>query len=220
MRKAISPGDTVIDIGANKGSYLLWLSRWAGSGRVVAFEPQAALADYLGQVCRALALANVTVEAKAVSNVSGERILHVPGGKGSPEASLNTRVADSEAGFSVTVPTVALDDYFAPDRRVRVIKIDVEGHEKSVFEGAERILTEQSPLLVFECENRHLGQGDVHEVFSHLERRGYRGSFVRGQRLRPISEFQVERHQRRTPGRFWDAKGYCNNFIFAKGPRP
>ncbi len=216
IRKALKPGDTAVDIGANKGSYLLWLSRWVGHGRVVAFEPQLELADYLRWACGALSLTNVTVEPKAVSNVSGERTLYLPGGKMSPGASLNEYVAGGEACAGVPVPVVALDDYFAADKKVRVIKIDVEGHEKSVFEGAERILAEQSPLLVFECENRHLRQGDVTDVFSYLARMGYSGSFIEAQKLRPISEFQATRHQRRTEGRFWDAKTYCNNFIFVK----
>lgn len=216
IRKALKPGDTAVDIGANKGSYLLWLSQWVGHGRVVAFEPQAELAGYLRRACGALSLKNVTVEPKAVSNVSGERLLYLPGGKTSPGASLNEQAAVGEACAGVPVPVVALDDYFAADEKIGVIKIDVEGHEKSVFEGAKRILAEQSPLLVFECENRHLRQGDVTDVFSYLAGMGYDGAFIEGQKLRPISEFEATRHQRRTEGRFWDAKDYCNNFIFAK----
>ena len=44
----VRPGDTVLDIGAHKGSYLYWLRQAVGeSGRVFAFEPQPALATYL-----------------------------------------------------------------------------------------------------------------------------------------------------------------------------
>src|ERR1700744_2174685 len=67
IRRHIKAGDTVCDIGANKGSFVLWLSRWVGnSGRVVAFEAQPALAHRLDGPCRAGGLSNVTVEAKAV----------------------------------------------------------------------------------------------------------------------------------------------------------
>jgi FkbM family methyltransferase len=216
MRKVLRPGDTAVDIGANKGSYLLWLSRWVGTGRVVAFEPQPALADYLRRSCAAKSLKNVTVESMAVSGATGHQTLYQPGGEASPAASLNRRVAERDTCTAVAVPVVALDEYFAADRRVAVIKVDVEGHEQSVFQGAARLLTEQSPLLVFECENRHLDQGSVHDVFSYLKSLGYSGSFVTGRSLRPVSEFRVDTHQRNTDGRFWKAKGYCNNFIFSK----
>jgi FkbM family methyltransferase len=216
MRRVLRPGDTAVDVGANKGSYLLWLSRWVGPGRVVAFEPQPALAAYLREACAALSLANVTVEAKAVSKAPGEQALYLPSGTTSPGASLNQRVADRDACQAIAVPVVALDDYLALPAKVRVLKIDVEGHEQAVFEGAARLLREQSPLLVFECEQRHLDHGTVYDVFHYLKGLGYRGSFVAGRSLRPVAEFQVEKHQRPGPGAFWNAPDYRNNFIFSK----
>jgi FkbM family methyltransferase len=217
MRRVLRPGDTAVDVGANKGSYLLWLSRWVGPGRVVAFEPQPDLADYLRRACGALALSNVTVEPKAVSQSGGERTLYRPGGGASPAASLSRCVAARDACAALAVPAVALDDYLGSDRRVRVLKVDVEGHEQAVFEGARRLLTEQSPLLVFECEQRHLDHGSVYDTIEYLSGLGYGGWFVAGRTLAPAAEFRVERHQRRCDGRFWDAAGYHNNFIFTKG---
>ena len=57
---AIRPGDVAVDVGANKGSYLRWLSRAAGPGKVVAFEPQPQLAAYLERACRLQVLARAT----------------------------------------------------------------------------------------------------------------------------------------------------------------
>jgi hypothetical protein len=66
-----------------------------------------------------------------------------------------------------------------------LLKIDVEGAELGVFKGAERILRQHRPLLVFESENRQLAPGKVQDVFSFLEGLGYAGSFVcRDQLLR------------------------------------
>ena len=168
IHAAVRPDDTVCDIGANKGSYLLWLSRWVPRGRVVAFEPQAQLAAQLQRDCAALGLKNVTVEAKAVHAKAGTLELHVPGDADSPEASLNTRIVARGNSYSVPVPVVALDDYFAPNILIGALKIDVEGAERGLFAGARRILTEQSPLLVFECENRHQESGTVQDVFCQL----------------------------------------------------
>src|SRR4051812_22186999 len=187
IRRHVQPGDVVCDIGANKGSYLYWLSRWCRDGLVIAFEPQPVMAEYLAGLrgLFPLVFRNLIVEAKAVYSSSGTRNLHVPAGGPSPGASL----VHSVGGTTVAVPTVSLDDVFRNYRRkVSLLKIDVEGAELDVFKGAERLLSEQSPLLVFECENRHLNEGCVEDVVSHLKRRGYDGSFVHGRRLVPVSQ--------------------------------
>lgn len=80
IRSAMRLDDTVCDIGANKGSYIFWLSRWAPQGQVVAFEPQEQLASYLQNICTALNLKNVRVEGKAVHSRSGTLDLYIPGG--------------------------------------------------------------------------------------------------------------------------------------------
>lgn len=210
------PGDTVCDIGANKGSYLFWLSRWVKQGRVIAFEPQAVLAEYLTEVCCQMHLDNVTVEPKAVYSSTGRLMLHIPGGKVSPGASLSKRLAQRRACKEVTVPVVSLDDYFQENQSVTVLKIDVEGGEMDVFKGANRILKSQSPLVVFECENRHLESGSVFDVFAYLHELNYDGEFICRHELRPIKEFNPDLHQKRVGEGFGDARNYCNNFVFRK----
>jgi FkbM family methyltransferase len=215
IRAHLRPGDIACDIGANKGSFIWWLSRWVGNGRVVAFEPQPELAGYLSSICRVMGLHNVTVEAKAVYSQSGHHDLFVPAGH-QPGASLVHRAAEAESFTVLSVPVVALDDYFNENDRVALLKIDVEGAELGVLKGAERILRRHGPLLIFECENRHLAPGTVDEVFSWLEALGYEGSFVCRHRLLPLSEFDARIHQRQGGEWFWKSKDYCNNFVFRK----
>lgn len=215
IRHHLRPGDIACDIGANKGSFINWLSWWVRDGRVIAFEPQPDLASYLTNICRALGLGNVKVEAKAVSSHSGDRDLFLPKGH-QPGASLYHRVIRGESFTTLSVPTVALDDYFDASDRVTLLKIDVEGAEFEVFKGAERILRRHAPLLVFECENRHLAPGNVQDVFSYLESLGYEGSFVCGNQVLPLFGFDAAVHQRQDGEWFWKNDNYCNNFIFRK----
>jgi FkbM family methyltransferase len=216
---AIRAGDAAVDVGANKGSYLPWLSRAAGSGRVVAFEPQPVLAAYLARACRAAGLTNVTVEAAGVSERAGNLELHVPGERGpSPGASFETAVAALSAGRDVTVPVVALDEYFLEEpRRIAAIKVDVEGHELAVLRGARKLVEKHGPLVVFECEARHVGEEGLRAALAFFAERGYQGSFVHRGRLLPVGQFDPDVHQRRSEGRFWDAPGYCNNFVMRRG---
>lgn len=204
----VRPGDTVYDVGAHKGSYVYWLSRWVGnSGRVLAFEPQPSLAAYLREVAPRH---NVIIEQKALWSGSGVLDLAIPA-VDSPGASL---VASAPGGTWLQVPVVALDDYLRPGQRVSLIKIDAEGAELEIFQGARRTLSEARPWLVFECEARHLAETTVEDVFGLLDRLGYEGFFFKRGSLHPVSAFDPAVHQKQSDPRFWDHPDYCNNFLF------
>ena len=215
ISRHLRPGDIACDIGANKGSFTYWLSCWCPDGRVIAFEPQSELAHRLSDICRSMGLCNVKVEAKAAYSHSGEKDLFVPRGH-QPGASLVREALEAESFSTLSVPLVSLDDYFDEHDEIRLLKIDAEGAEFEILRGAERILLQHAPLLVFECENRHIARGSVQDVFSYLEGLGYEGSFVCRNRLFPIATFDAAVHQRRDGQYFWKSKIYCNNFIFRK----
>jgi FkbM family methyltransferase len=219
IRQHVRITDTVCDIGANKGSFVFWLSRWCRRGRVVAFEPQPQFAQLLVRLTGDLKLDNVTVEQKAVFSKQGQADLFVPKGH-SPGASLVSKTAGASDFETISVPMVRLDDYFAQGQPITFMKVDVEGAELDVFKGAERILREQSPLLIFECENRHLNGISVGDVFAYLNALGYAGHFIAGNSLLPVSKFDAAVHQRQDGEWFWKAKGYCNNFVFSRTPLP
>lgn len=211
----IKPGDTVVDCGANKGSYVFTLSRAVGlNGTVIAFEPQRKLAAYLRNMVQSCGLNNVCIEEKGVSDHAGTMQLLIPGGDTSPGASLEKSIMQREECASYPVDVVSLDEYFAARTgRISALKIDVEGHEFAVLQGAQNILKQDAPLLVFECEQRHLSDISVAEILAWLEALGYGGWFIRHGELRPLAEFCIELHQQQQGERFWDAPDYCNNFV-------
>lgn len=216
---SLAPGDVAVDVGANKGAYLPSLARAVPDGRVVAFEPQPALAAYLARACAAAGLENVVVEAVGVSDRDGSLPLAVPGrGASSQDASFEPGVrARAGEGRILEVPVRTLDGYFADEPgRIGALKIDVEGHELSVLRGAAGLLAEHGPLLVCEIEARHLPDRDVHRVLDWLRSAGYGGHFVRRGRLVPLGEFDPERHQSTSGARYWDRPDYCNNFILTR----
>ena len=216
----LAPGDAAVDVGANKGAYLYWMRRAVGpGGSVIAFEPQPGLARYLEDMRARMAWDNVSIRDCALSDSSGRRVLHVPGWENSPGASLEPLAPAGMAGNAERDREVAVDTLDrqlenAGRPRIALVKVDVEGHELAVFRGAERILSSSRPALIFESEARHLSGRSPHEVFAFLKGLGYRGAFFSPRGLRPIGEFDPSVHQRRGPGRFWEAPGYCNNFLF------
>jgi FkbM family methyltransferase len=207
----VSPEDTVCDVGANKGAFTFWLARWAK--RVVAFEPQADIADTLAADCRSLRFSNVSVERVGVYSRSGMQTLYIPDGH-SPGASIGDPKLELGKFTAITIPVVSLDDYFSDRERISVLKIDVEGAEREVLKGAERILRTHSPLLVIECEGRHARASAPQDVFRFLESFGYDGHFAYRQQVLPISAFDSSVHQRTDGEWFWKSTDYCNNFIF------
>jgi FkbM family methyltransferase len=218
LRERIRPGDTVVDVGAYKGGFLYWLRRYATeAGRVYAFEPQPALALYLQQIAALQGWHNVFAAEAGVSSRPGSMELFVPAPEGatSPGATLSP-TDPSVTHHTMRVPVVTLDAYLG-DRgnpRVTCIKCDSEGHELEVFKGAQGILRHHRPLLLFECEKRHLPDSSPAAVFDYLHDLGYRGFFFGPMGLLPVEAFRPEVHQPVRPGRYWDAKEYCNNFAF------
>lgn len=212
---ALAPDDVAVDVGCNKGSYLFWLSRAVPRGRVVAFEPQPVLAAYLKEVCAKTGLRNVRVEASGVSDTRGQLTLYIPGESDSPAASFEQVIARNEPCRTVDVPVVTLDEYFVGlEGRIGAVKIDVEGHELAVLRGAAGILSRYKPVVVLECETRHLTGATVLDVVRYVEQLGYQGSFIQRGNLHPVSGFDPEIHQKSAGERFWDSKDYCNNFVF------
>lgn len=209
LMQNLAAGDSAVDVGAHKGAYTYWMRQVVGpGGKVFAFEPQPVLAERLRSLVSSSGYANVVVENLGLSSSSGTLLLRVPGDGTSPGASFE---AGQGAGQSYPVQVTTLDDYFdRRDRsRVRLIKCDAEGHELEVFRGAERLLGELRPCLLFECERRHRASGRVDDVFDWLRGMGYRGYFIDRDGARDISEFVAEVHQRSNAD-----PGYVNNFMF------
>jgi len=211
----IRSGDTVVDAGANKGSYLYWLRRQVGpTGCVLAFEPQPALATYLAEICRRLRWNNVQVHACALSDKAGTATLHVPGADGSPGASLVKIAQESKSTRSYDCPLATLDGIMSRGESLDFLKVDVEGHELEVFRGAKGTIMRNKPRILFECEDRHLQGRPMAEVFDYLLRLGYQGRFFLDGKLLSLEEFRGDVHQAKNGPRFWDEPDYCNNFFF------
>lgn len=209
----LKENDTVFDIGAHKGGYLYFFQDQVGQqGKVVAFEPQSLLNNYLVSLQNLLNWENVRIEHAAVSDLSGKAILSIPYNKGRKSSPCAT-IIQSHMEFTIRekeeVETVTIDDYCRQHRlHPDFLKVDVEGNELSVFIGAKETLKQFRPKILFECEARFIGEKKVAETFRYLLSIGYTGYFIDGRSLKSIFDFSISRHQNLSSGT------YCNNFIF------
>lgn len=125
-------GDTVVDVGANIGATVLPAALRVGeTGRVHAFEPHPVIAGYLRENLVLNGVANVQIHPLALGAAAGELAF-----TDLADDSLN-RLA--EAG-SLCVPVRRLDDVLGDEGAIALLKVDVEGYEKPVLEGAAGLL--------------------------------------------------------------------------------
>lgn len=144
-----APDGPFVDVGASTG----WFSVPMAKGRkVYAFEPLPTSRERL-IANAALNEVEIDVFAGAASNKTGEAVLHFNAGLPlTSGASLQKAFCLVPSG-NVKVPTWRLDDALE-DVDPAIIKIDVEGHEIAVLEGAEQIISRARPLLVLEANTQ------------------------------------------------------------------
>jgi FkbM family methyltransferase len=193
-------GSVVIDAGANAGLYAYWFAKRAGI--VYAFEPIPRLAAYL----RRASPKRVRIVECALSDKEGFANLYIPSNSG--EASL--RKPHQGAPF-VGVPTKTLDSFEL--RNVGLVKIDVEGHESAVLQGARDTIRTSRPIVFVEVEHRH--GSNVSSVRDLLEETctGWTGSFLQNGRFRPLIDFDTDSHQIALEDNPGDPL-YVSNFLF------
>lgn len=145
----VMPGDMIADVGAYIGLYTVALAKRTGpSGRVVAFEPDPANFVALKEHVE---LNGVTdrVELREAA-VGQDRCPIIFAVQASSESFVIGR-ADAEVGVSgYTIECVTLDHAFA-ERRMDILKVDVEGYEEKVIQGAASLLQDPSrcPRVIF-----------------------------------------------------------------------
>lgn len=181
------PKATLIDVGANTGSFTLMAKHHPGL-TVHAFEPTELGFRVLNEniFLNDLQL-QVTANRVAVGNYNGEATLHTIRDIGGLGVSMvNGSPAWHKAVDDSPVEMVTLDTYCA-GRGIepRFIKIDTEGAEKYVLEGSQAIIEKYHPFLLFEYSQENANQYGyaVHELVKMVEDWGYMWSAPEGQDL-------------------------------------
>src|SRR5262249_7912556 len=137
FEKMVRAGDVVVDIGANWGIHTLYLSRLVGlNGLVISLEPFPLAFSDLQWHIRANKCFNVRAVQVAASDNDGEALFSV-GETPSEGGLLNDSIASDREG-QIKVTTRRLDSLVAEWRlkKLRLVKIDVEGAESKVLSGA------------------------------------------------------------------------------------
>lgn len=149
FRRYLKPGDAVIDVGANVGQYTMVCAVSVGpSGRVYAVEPSPRVFSYLE------------------GNIAENRLDHVQAfncalGESDGVLQFSDESQDDRNGVVASgaqqVPVRRLDALPIAEASIALLKIDVEGYEKFVLDGATALLPRVECLFI-ETWERHFAQ--------------------------------------------------------------
>lgn len=167
LAEAVTQGSVIYDIGANVGIYTLLSSMRAGpSGAVYAFEPLPRNLEYLRRHVALNRLQNCEVIAEAVGKTPGTAKFSAANWAASMAR------LDPEKG-ELAVPVTSVDACIYGDKPLRppdVLKIDVEGAELDVLQGAERTIEDLHPAIFLEVHGTQLHA----DCLKLLTAKGYR----------------------------------------------
>jgi FkbM family methyltransferase len=166
----LGPGrHLVIDVGANEGQTATWLLERFPDAEIHSFEPVPATYEVLQ---RTVAGTGVRTVNSAVGASCGQETMYVSGTSG-------TNSLHGKSGEPTQVEVTTLDTYAGDSvsRQIDLLKIDTEGHEVAVLEGAEGLLSSgRISHVLAECEferGPHEPHGDFTEIFALLRGHGY-----------------------------------------------
>jgi len=158
LKRFLKPDSVAIDIGCHEGEFLDLILKYAPNGRHLAFEP---LPDFYEKLkvkyepsCQVFNVALSDKKGKSTFNY----VVSNPAYSGLLKRKYDK---ENEQDTTILVNTGRLDDYTHPQKKINLIKIDVEGGELQVLKGALNTLKRDQPVVIFE---HGLGAADVYNT--------------------------------------------------------
>lgn len=146
LKRYLKKGMIFVDVGANLGDFSLLAARIVGqTGKVIAFEPDPSNCSFLNRCVEKNKLKNVEILQEALDNQDGIANLYL--GQVSGWHTLRKGQLKNEQG-KIKVKTRRLDSISLT--RLELMKIDVEGLEFEVLQGAKKQLSKFMPVLLID----------------------------------------------------------------------
>ncbi len=155
----IKPGETVWDIGTERGWFTLQMASLVGeNGRVDSFEAFPPTVEKLKSNVELNKMTWVHINGVAVSDSNSKMWFVPPSNKVTKNISflndcsgVGYLTTDFEPG-AIEVNTINLDDYYTSQKiqKISLIKIDIEGAEVSALKGARELILKDKPIIAIE----------------------------------------------------------------------
>lgn len=181
IANGLRKGDVFFDVGAHHGWMSMLAARKTGRvGRVVAFEPSPSSIEFLSYHKRMNRLSQIDIVPKAVTNrdETGIPFYLVGDGNAFMNSLFDTDTPEISARGKtvIEIETITLDTFSVQSGLIpNLIKIDAEGAEIWVCEGAKHLLAHHHPALIIAIHPLWLPEGQkMEDLFKLLNGFGYR----------------------------------------------
>ena len=196
IKKFSDKSKDALDIGVYRGVYSFQLAKYFKF--VHSFEPNPLLFPYLDKNLKRI-LNNIQLYNYALSDSNGDTKLKLP--KRSASFFKNNIEELYKLGAASIHPKNKFDNFkevivkkkkldnFKISNKIGFIKIDVEGHEIEVINGAKEMITNNKPVLLVEIEERHT-KSSVLESINYINKFGYNCFYVNDKKLISIDRLK------------------------------
>ena len=209
---AVVKGYTVLDIGSHKRAYFIDLFKIAKfPGKLIAFERDKAVFNYLQKMKRLLHFQNIVLEQFLISK-ENEGAFHSNASttkdqlKSAPVIDFRARTnrAENEEIKLGIIDHYCFQNFVIP----ALIKIKLGRSDVDVLQGAKQVMQKYKPKILIECSEGMVGREALLQAFSFLAGLHYTGYFILDTIKVPLANFDFNIYQNEVLGY------YCNNFIF------
>jgi FkbM family methyltransferase len=188
--------DLVVDVGANVGQFGTAMREAGFSGRLVSFEPMSGAFDELER--RASADGQWDARRAGAGAEPGELTINVAANSYSssflPMESTHIEAApDSQYVATEAVPVVRLDEALGDTFQRALLKIDTQGYESAVLDGAAGILDRVAVVVVeMSLAPLYVGQPSFHELFGRLGALGFEPWWIQPEFIDPSTRRMLQ----------------------------
>ena len=141
-----------IDIGANVGNHSVFFSMFCKFNKIYAYEPLQRNYNLLQANAELNEINNIILSPLALSNVEKEVTIYCPDESNPGHSLIKNELIKSSNEWAHIVQTQRLDDVMKEKKNISLIKIDVEGEEYEVLQGALEIIKQNQPHIFIETD--------------------------------------------------------------------
>lgn len=182
-KKFIPPNGIIVDSGANIGQMLMYLAQWIPQGKLLAFEPGKAAADWLEECL--VTYPNLPVELLRFGLGAAPTQLRLQNIGANYGHGAWNQISETE-GETIQIVRLADELAIRSIETVDLWKLDVEGYEIPALQGAEELLKQQRIRAIYAESVDENGQ----RIREYLSAFGYRCHlFDHNDRLYQPSQF-------------------------------
>ena len=194
VKKFIKSGTDSIDVGVYRGVYSYEMSKY--SEKVHSFEPNPIIFKYINKNLKKF-IKNIHLYNFALSNQNKTMNLKIPIRNSNSNKEIfeeyyemgkatihNENNFENYENFEIQTKKI---DEFNFDNKISLIKIDVEGHELEVIEGAKNTIKRDKPVLLVEIEKQYTKK-EVAESINFINSLGYKSYFFNKKDLKSTTE--------------------------------